>query len=215
MNPKKNQHYVPRFYLKEWCQPGTEQVYVFDKTKKESWPCNIEKIAAENYFYDFDMEEFFSEETVEELHTSGIAPNGKLQIIENMFSENLEGPFSSRFAEIIEKSREATPWVRKECFFISSDDKEALSVYLAFQFFRTKSIRNFLKESGDRIATFVKQLGVPEEKIEELILSKERVKRIHNRMLLDKEQIMLESCVSITPQNNTPHLKTLRSNCRF
>ena len=107
-----------------------------------------------------------------------------------MFSDNLEAPFSSLWDDIIRKARESTPWIRRECFFISSEMKEALSVYLAFQFFRTKSIRNFLKDSGERIAQFVKQYGASEETIKEITLSKERVKRIHNRMLLDKEQIM-------------------------
>ena len=190
MKPKKNQHFVPKFYLREWCKPGTDQVFVYDNTTKISWPCNIDKIAAENYFYDFDLKEFFSEETVNALCSSGIAPNGRLQIIENMFSENLEGPFATHFAEIIEKARESTPWIRRECYFVSSEIKEALSVYLAFQFFRTKAIRSFIKESGDRIAQFARRLGAPEEKIEEITLSKERAKRIHNRMLLDKEQIM-------------------------
>lgn len=137
---------------------------MYDNTTKISWPCNIDKIAAENYFYDFDLKEFFSEETVNALCSSGIAPNGRLQIIENMFSENLEGPFASHFAEIIEKARESTPWIRRECYFVSSEMKEALSVYLAFQFFRTKAIRSFIKESGDRIAQFARRLGAPEEK---------------------------------------------------
>ncbi len=190
MDLRKNQHYVPKFYFKEWCIPNTNQVYVYDKSKKEVRISNIEKIASENYFYDYNLADFFPEETIHAFNSSGLAAKGKLQIIERMFSDRLEGPFSSFFSDIICKARNSTPWIRRECYFITSEMKEAISVYLAFQFFRTKAIRTHLTSSAERITSFCKELGVPDNLIEEITLSKSAANRIHNRMLLDQENIL-------------------------
>ncbi len=53
----RNQHYIPRFYLKEFAtndtygKKGKEQVYIYDKKSEKSEPRNIKKIAKENYLY--------------------------------------------------------------------------------------------------------------------------------------------------------------------
>ena len=47
----RNQHYIPRFYLKEFAtndtygKKGKEQVYIYDKKSEKSEPRNIKKIA--------------------------------------------------------------------------------------------------------------------------------------------------------------------------
>ena len=62
-NQPRNQHYIPRFYLKEFAtnetygKKGKEQVYVYDKVNEKTEPRNIKSIAKENYLYspkDFD-----------------------------------------------------------------------------------------------------------------------------------------------------------------
>ena len=47
----KNQHYVPRFYLRNFCV-SKQQIAVFDKSKKTNFKTSIDNIANENYFYD-------------------------------------------------------------------------------------------------------------------------------------------------------------------
>lgn len=56
-NQTRNQHYIPRFYLKEFAtnetygKKGNEQVYIYDKKTEKSEIRNIKKIAKENYLY--------------------------------------------------------------------------------------------------------------------------------------------------------------------
>ncbi len=190
MNPRKNQHYVPQYYLKEWCIPNTNQVYIYDKKKEEKRISSIEKIASENYFYDFDLKDFFTDETIQTFISRGLAAGRKLQIIEKMFADNLEGPFSSVFSDICNRARKSTPWTRRECYFITSETKEAISVYLAFQLIRTKAVRTSITNSANHIVNFCKDLGVPENLIEDITLTKSAVNRIHNRMILDQDNIL-------------------------
>ena len=69
------QHYVPRFILKNFnCgRKGKKpQVWVFDKHTGNKFRSNIENVAAENSFYDFNFEGI--ELTVEQtLSESGIS----------------------------------------------------------------------------------------------------------------------------------------------
>jgi hypothetical protein len=51
-----NQHYVPKFYLKEFSTDETydkknKQVYTYDKIKKEYKPRNTKTIASSKYLY--------------------------------------------------------------------------------------------------------------------------------------------------------------------
>lgn len=190
MDNVKNQHYVPRFYLKEWCVPNTEKVYVYDKLKNEIRYNHIEKVASEKHFYDFNLNELFNEETVKAMNENGVAIGGRLKIIEKMLSSNLESPCAVTFAKIINKARESTPWIRKECYFLSLEEKTLLSVYLAYQFIRTKRIRQDILRSAENIVEFARNLGATEEAVEKIRLRNEAANRIHNRMLLDKDHIL-------------------------
>jgi hypothetical protein len=47
------QHYVPRFYLKQFSiRKGKEQyVYCFDKSQRKQFEVNIRRVGCESYFY--------------------------------------------------------------------------------------------------------------------------------------------------------------------
>ena len=47
----KKHHYVPRFYLKNFCIDNIEKIYCYDKLKDKSFIVKIEDIAQENLFY--------------------------------------------------------------------------------------------------------------------------------------------------------------------
>ena len=47
----KNQHYVPRFYLKYFASSGSK-IFCYDKKVNKSFETNINNIAAEKLFYD-------------------------------------------------------------------------------------------------------------------------------------------------------------------
>ena len=47
----RNQHYVPKFLLKNFADDGTKTLFVFDKQKGIHFPKAPKKVAAEDYFY--------------------------------------------------------------------------------------------------------------------------------------------------------------------
>jgi len=53
MSKVKEEHYVPRFYLKNFTIEGKgKSIYCFDKVLLKSFVCEIEDVAREKYFYD-------------------------------------------------------------------------------------------------------------------------------------------------------------------
>jgi hypothetical protein len=51
MSKIKNQHYVPKFYLKNFLN-SSGKIFVFDKSTGKIFGTNVENVANENYFYD-------------------------------------------------------------------------------------------------------------------------------------------------------------------
>jgi hypothetical protein len=51
MSRVKNQHYVPRFYLKRFTEDGSS-IYAFDKKDRKVFRSNIAGVASQRYFYD-------------------------------------------------------------------------------------------------------------------------------------------------------------------
>ena len=59
MSFPKRQHYVPRFYLKNFTINGNEQLYVLDKNSNNIFYKNIQEICEQNYYYSFyDQNEY-------------------------------------------------------------------------------------------------------------------------------------------------------------
>ncbi|NII83488.1 MULTISPECIES: DUF4238 domain-containing protein [unclassified Pedobacter] len=70
MSKIKNQHYVPQFYLKSFCDKA-EQVWAFDKTNQHIFTSSPRNLASEGYFYDQkQIDEKFGEQHLE--HVLGI-----------------------------------------------------------------------------------------------------------------------------------------------
>ena len=64
LNKTKKQHYVPRFYLKNFSNKNKDGYYIhcYDIDTNKTYPANIKNIAEEKYFYkigDENFEEFF------------------------------------------------------------------------------------------------------------------------------------------------------------
>lgn len=86
MQRTKNQHYVPRFYLKAFCADG-RSLFVFDKAKQRPFKSRVENIASEQGFYDLPP---------------GPRGGGDSQIIENTFS-GLEGRYAAAVRDLIDE----------------------------------------------------------------------------------------------------------------
>lgn len=53
----EQQHYVPRFLLKSFTHGKKAKVFVYDKSNDKCFHTNIKNIAAENGFYDLEVED--------------------------------------------------------------------------------------------------------------------------------------------------------------
>ena len=121
MKATELQHYVPRFYLKQFADPSGK-VWVFDKVTLRVFPANPAKVAAEKLFYCVsDSSRVFTDP----------------RHIEKQLSE-IEG----QAAEIIEV------WLQRvdkgESLCIRDTDREIMSLFFVLQMLRTSETRTQL-----------------------------------------------------------------------
>lgn len=187
----KKQHYVPQSYLKAWAIPGSYQVHVYDKKLNKKRINNINDIASENYFYDVNPNEIFSEEVLSAMREEGLSwdSNELSQGIEHAFANEVEGKFANLLKELISKANSATPWIVHNCYFISEDKKGELAAYLAIQYVRTKQVRTHIIESANCLGQALKDMGASEETMAKHVISNEASKNIHTQMIMDFEHL--------------------------
>lgn len=114
----KTQHYVPRFYLKNFMD-SNERIWVYDKKNKSTFNPSILNIACENFFYDNDTVDLaFDEE----------------QYLEKYYSSK-EAEFAPLLLEFITKLESG------EINVITSNDRDNFANYLVLQIDRTKEHR--------------------------------------------------------------------------
>jgi len=124
MNKVKTQHYVPRFYLKNFTN-SDNKIFVYDKSTDKVFQTAVENIACENYFYDSDrLETEFQEE----------------QFLEKFYS-SFESEFAPFYLDFITKVES------KEKDKISEKDKKVFSNFLVLQIDRTKEHREMSCQS--------------------------------------------------------------------
>jgi len=115
------QHYVPRFYLKNFLLPNSNTVYCFDKVSGKSFAANIQDIAHENLFYGFtDLKDMVEQ---------------SLTRVEQRF-------FVNAYNEILRL---------KNYSKLSHSTKGWLCVFLAFQLMRSKDTRMRVKEIREKV----------------------------------------------------------------
>ena len=202
MSKVKNQHYVPRRYLKNFAEltkkKGIYRLNVFDKvTSKARYNQNIENIASERYFYDVNFEEL-----IEEAIQEGIdIPRDKLdeiksvdvQSMEKILSETEESVFFNPIGKIITSYIMSNPNNLENIIAIIDSDRPMIAYYLAIQFVRTKEFKTQLIQLTEKGTELIakKQLKdkVSNDFIENLEINvKENMKSLlHNEYMLDTE----------------------------
>lgn len=123
MNRIENQHYVSRFYLKNFSI--NDKVFVFDKSNNKTFFSNIKNVANENYFYDDPVLDKIT---------------GKNQFLEKYFHP-LETNTAKYILKLIEELDEGN---------FSKLDKNYrahLSLYLTYQLLRTKETREQYRQT--------------------------------------------------------------------
>jgi hypothetical protein len=119
----KNHHYVPRVYLKRFCQNKSEKIWVFDKNKAKSFNTNIKNVASQMKFYSLRVEDV----------KDGIST----EVIEDILS-NFEG----HYVEMLDSILGA---LYKDGHF-SVKMKFQVARYILLQMLRTRSFRNSMTE---------------------------------------------------------------------
>ena len=77
MSKVKNQHFVPRFYLKNFTNPKGK-IYAFDLQTRESFGTSVDNVAQRKFFYDFEpldqlMGDQFIEKTMGEFENESVS----------------------------------------------------------------------------------------------------------------------------------------------
>ena len=134
MSHPKNQHYVPRFILRNFLvNEAKEQVSVYDKHTDRVFTTSIDNIMAENRFHDFVFD-------------------GSHLSLEPAMTK-LEQSVLPVYQRIIETRRlDKTP-----------DEKAALAFLIAFQFARTKGARHRLQEVHEQFSSKLRSMGINPE----------------------------------------------------
>jgi len=142
MNKVKTQHYVPRFYLKNFTS-SDNKVFVYDKTTDRIFNTAVENIACENHFYDSAK---FENELPEE------------QYLEKFYS-SIESDFAPFYFDFICKIES------KEKDKISQEDKKIFAEFLVLQINRTKEYREMSRQSYSTIKEKLLDKGVTEKQL--------------------------------------------------
>jgi hypothetical protein len=188
MNKVKNQHYVPRFYLKNFTN-SDDKIFVFDKTSDKVFQTAVENIACENYFYDNDRlkTEFQEEQYLEKFYSS----------IESEFA-----PFYTDFITKVES---------KEWDKITKEDKKAFASFLVLQIDRTKEHREMSRQSYSIMKEQLFEKGFTQQQLIDFGFELENPdpKDLHIESILLGEEMrdtlaeILENHIWILIENNT------------
>lgn len=199
-NKVKNEHYVPRRYLRHFAD--REHFFVYDKEKKERRPGNVDDYACERFFYDVDFEalkkEFFEsnpdfeydpemEELLKEIDE---------QHIEHWFAENVETWLFDPIDKIISFYTMCNHQNINNVLVIDDSIRVFLSIYLALQIIRTKEFRENVIELYERLPMLLmkKMVKTKEEKealdtFELKVKNKNHKKLIHAQFLMNMDYV--------------------------
>lgn len=174
------QHYIPKFYLNNFCsiKNGSEYtIFCFDKLSEESFPSNTKKIGCQNFFYDTD----------EDMNQSVEKTLGKLDTKFSNTYRKLLDIISIKELDIVEK--------------------ETMAYYIANQFIRTPEFRRRMKSWLNRIEFYNKKKSII-KKIEELKDNKKikemQIKALKEYVPIYAEIILKMKWILITNKTSLP-----------
>lgn len=148
MSHPKLQHYVPQFLLRGFTRGKKKRIHVFDKQTSSAFATKPSKIAAENQFYDVDVE-------------------GVTLTLEPWLSA-----LESTSARILDRIRSA-----ESLGELTAEDRAMLSAFIAIQHMRTRHFRSSVQFLGKVMAEQLTDMGAdPNNLKEQLAMDEERVK---------------------------------------
>jgi hypothetical protein len=135
----EQQHYVPRFLLKNFTHGKKPKVFVYDKSNDKRFHTNIKNIAAESGFYDLEVKDGFltMEPSLAQLEAN-----------------------TSRIIKKLLKDRNIKS--------LDQDEVVMLGLFLAVQFVRTKEHRLRFEYLGKQLVEMLHKVDASEENFKEL-----------------------------------------------
>jgi hypothetical protein len=183
MQKIKIQHYVPRFYLRNFSKKDGKQYIVncFDKIESKQFVENVDQIASEKYFYDIDRE--------------------TEQLVEKELSKN-EEELNCVYNKLISK---------KSLYCLNWKEKESLARFAAIQDIRTREMRETIKGIGNELKKFLSEKPTSEELERQLkeVATEQTARRVHLKILIETllgENHLVEMFLSlkwVLSDNNT------------
>lgn len=130
----KLHHYVPRFYLKYFCD-SADRLWVWDKMSRKVYQSSPNGVAAQTHFY--RVPEFIGSEVDPLFLEKGLSA--------------LEGDAATILDRCVERLASSAALERIE---MSDDDRWALSSFLAVQFLRTAEQRDILSLFAEQSSSY-------------------------------------------------------------
>ena len=157
----ENQHFVPRFILKNFTAHGKKpQVFVFDKTSQNVFKTHIKNVACEGGFYNIDFK-------------------GMTFSLEGSLA-NFEDKISGVIRSIIEK---------ESLRHIDKKAKSLLSLFFALQFCRTKQFRQVIRDMLSQVEEHIRNMGFDPSEVKGFEpVSDESIRRLGLKTVLECQE---------------------------
>jgi len=198
MSSVKQEHYVPRCYLKNF-ENKNKRIYAFDKRLGVCRKQMITNVAAENHFYDVDINEFVNIDGLDPLEREDL----KIKLMNNLNAKSWEEAVARFDRQYMEKRMSAMEFNFEQflkkiinnlksgnVISLSDEEKKEMSLYIAIQYQRTRTIRNNFEDIiMGTINALVKKESSFKGQImlenESYILVKKYIKCLHLMMMSD------------------------------
>lgn len=148
----KNEHYVPRFYLRRFA--NNDKIYAYDLEKDNLFQTNINKIGCNNYFYDVDSNVL--KESLSEYKDIYKIPDDifEKECEDIQFIEKALSRLEDKFSVLLNKF---------EMDYSIINDEEFLRTFFLFmhtQSIRTKGFRNGLENIASQTKTWLEKINI-------------------------------------------------------
>ena len=168
-NKTKKQHYVPRVYLKYFCERN-KTINVFDKNQVEKFKANINDIACKNYFYDVDSNISEDEQIFEK----------KLSEFESLYEQELKNLFENLDKFVLKMDKN---FLFKQDFNLSDKTKEYLAIFFLIQHFRTIIVRKTLAQISEQLYKKLEEFTGTKPSFE---INDNEIKKSHIKLIFGK-----------------------------
>jgi len=199
MGKTKNEHFVPKSYLKNFTDKN-EKIYVFDKLQIKEIPNQtVNSVARQRYFYDVDFGGLIRKGGLSEEKVKEDLGLDNLDILDEQYLENAFNTLENDFAKLLRHIRRIYTLIQEEAYdralLLNKEQKIRLSICLAYQFIRTKEFREHIiqiyeKGSKSIIDSFIMQKYENyNPNLFELKLDEDILPLLHSSFLVDEKLV--------------------------